>query len=971
MNGIALASLRVSWVAIVLATLLARGAPAAIDPVTPDHPLWTIAKGQAAIDGSLSDPDWALAAPIVRAQPWRGDGTATIRMLYSAAGLYVSAEVDDRSLWADGQGSGTGFRWEIESDDSFIVYVDPDASRDEYFQATDRAFGANLGNAGNAINGAGAVRRCKFIRGDGGFGAPDVVGCDVVATFQAQTGIQWATAVVGTVNNAADQDSGWTTEMFLPWAALNRAAPSHGDVMAMNFDVIFDNAGGGRDNFTNNRVGPNRFTAAAVIDDQIQGAQSSYHDTLAGLRGPVSYAEAMFVDAAAAAAPAAIVDLTAVGASAFGARLLFTAPAGVAAGNKGHAAAYQVRRANAPITTEMAWTAAEEVAQRYVPRLRGQPEMLRIARLAPSTTHYVAVRAVDAAGHPGPLSNSASFTTTAMLDGSDRGRIIPAPNGAGLIFENGTPFVPVGDHLGIAWAYYRNLYPADVWDPFNLQFLNFYEQPGFEGPAAPHFTALAAKGVNTLRVFLELLNTNQTGNPSPMPVGRHWIEFPNGTYNPDLRALVLGALEQAAANGIYLIFSPFDTFTWDEAFTTETPWYFGNGGPLADINDFFQSPATLQDAKDRLREVMDWVESSPYKDHLLGWEPLNEWDSYEWTLNAEGGFEPGRETEMRRRSIWIRALNQYVREQAPNHLVLSSSVQLDPRGPVHRELFYDRGHDVVAMHFYTNSSEEPINNPATDKSVLAAIESGNLSAYWLTHRQDHRPFVNAEWGMTSLEWPGLHPAYQAGYTQTQDEDLYRAISWSGFAAGQAGQGLRIANDELASNFSSLTGAMRDVQLSMSRFVSGSLYAAFAENFAPASLVGELSLSSAAGKALLAWGAHDAENGVVYVLQNGNTSSGSVGDGVLTIRGLPDVEQIAVQYWATSGSSSSPLAETTATPSGGTVALALPAFDRDLVVVFAPEPGPLLAQLAALSCLAALALIAGRPNGHPRRMEEEL
>jgi len=417
--------------------------------------------------------------------------------------------------------------------------------------------------------------------------------------------------VTGTINNAADEDAGWVMEMFLPWAALNRAAPSHGDTIAMNFDLVFDNDGGGRDNFTNNRVDPNRFTAAAVIDDHIQGSHSSYHDTLAGLRGPVGYAEAMFADPAAAAAPPAITDVSASSASAFGARISFTAPAGVAAGAKGHASRYEIRRAPAPISTEQDWNAAQPVDQRYVPRLRGQPEWLRIAPLPHSTTHWIAVRAVDGAGHVGPLSNSVSITTTAPADGADRGRIIPAPNGAGLIFENGSPFVPVGDHLGIAWAYFRNLYTADVWDPFNLQFLNFNEQPGFEGPAAPHFAALALKGVNTLRVFLELLNTNQIGNPSPMPIGRHWVEFPNGTYNPDMRNLVLGALELAAANDMYLIFSPFDTFTWDEAFTSETPWYFGNGGPLADIDDFFQSPDTMQDAKNRLREVMDWVESSP------------------------------------------------------------------------------------------------------------------------------------------------------------------------------------------------------------------------------------------------------------------------------------------------------------------------------------------------------------------------
>ncbi len=321
--------------------------------------------------------------------------------------------------------------------------------------------------------------------------------------------------------------------------------------------------------------------------------------------------------------------------------------------------------------------------------------------------------------------------------------MIPAPNGAGLIFEDGTPFVPVGDHLGISWGYYRNLYPAPVWDPVNQQYVNYAAQPGDEGAAGPHFSALAAKGVNTLRVFLELLNMDQTGNPGAMPAGRYWIEFPSGNYNDALGALVLNALEQAAANGMYLIFSPFDTFTWDEAFTLETPWYSGNGGPLASIDDFFQNGETLEKCKNRLRRVMDWVASSPHKDHLLGWEPLNEWDSYEWTLNAEGNSEPGRETEMRRRAIWIRDLNQYVREQDPDHLVISSSVQYDPRGPVHRQLFYDHSADVLAIHFYTNSTEEPINNPAADKSVLAGIET--RAAHRLLDHAPSRQPAHPEW----------------------------------------------------------------------------------------------------------------------------------------------------------------------------------------------------------------------------------
>ena len=103
-------------------------------------------KGEAVVDGVLDDPDWARAVPIVRSQAWRDDGLVTIRIMYSKAGLYVSAEVADRNLWADGIGAGRGSRWGIQNDDSFTFYVDPDESRDEFLQPGDRAFGVNLGN---------------------------------------------------------------------------------------------------------------------------------------------------------------------------------------------------------------------------------------------------------------------------------------------------------------------------------------------------------------------------------------------------------------------------------------------------------------------------------------------------------------------------------------------------------------------------------------------------------------------------------------------------------------------------------------------------------------------------------------------------------------------------------------------------------------------------------------------------------
>ena len=91
-----------------------------------------------------------------------------------------------------------------------------------------------------------------------------------------------------------------------------------------------------------------------------------------------------------------------------------------------------------------------------------------------------------------------------------------------------------------------------------------------------------------------------------------------------------------------------DTFSYDEAFGVEGPWAQSRGGPLSTPDHFFQSTlgttnlGTLTIAKNRMQQVINWVNASPHKSHALGYEFLSEWDSYEWTLHPNGGIEPGR-----------------------------------------------------------------------------------------------------------------------------------------------------------------------------------------------------------------------------------------------------------------------------------------------------------------------------------------
>jgi hypothetical protein len=903
----------------------------AADPLTPDQPLWTIPRGSAVIDGQLNDADWAHAGIVSRSQPWRQDRAVTVRMMYSDDGLFLAANVQTDNLWADGQGGGTGNRWEVESDDSVTFYFDPANARDEFLSPADRAIGVNLGNPSDPVSGSGIVKRWKYVQGDSQGGAPDALGGGAMPA-----GLQYFTKAAGTINNPADTDTGYTTEMFIPWSALNMTTPVHGQTMAMTFTVVYDNDGGSP-NGADNRAGPNRFALPPFVDDQVSGTFSSYHASLSGVHGPVDYAEAMFIDARAGQRPAAITDLSATHPDAFGAKLTFTAPAGTT-GGLGDVSAYQIRYSTLPITSDSDWERATVYTNAYVPRLRGLPESLQLAGLSASTRYYFSVRAVDAAGNVADLptggSGSVTFQTSPAASAPGGPRLVVSPSGNTLQFENGDPFIAVGDHLGVNLAYTRNLYPGAVWDPVGHALINYNLHPSYEGVAAPYFAQLKAQGVNTMRIFLELDALDQTGYPAA-PTGRYWLEYPAGTFNPAMRQFLLNLIDLAAQNGIYLILSPFDTFTYKTNFSN-TPFSTANGGPLTDIDDFFQTPATLDMAKARMATIASWVRSSPNANHVLGYEPVNEWDSFAWTLNPEGDGQPGRETEMLHRAQWVDALAAYTRSIDPDRLVLSSTISTDARGPIGRLVFDSRNFDMDVPHFYTTPSEEPVNSPLPDKSIMPAIQNADLTTYWLDNRIDNRPIMNGEWGMTRSRWPGGVPTYSSLFTQQNDEAIFRTIMWSGLASGQAGSGLRIAADELALYHFLLTPMMRELQLTMSRFINalpGTVSIDFS-HFTYRNLAGLISAASPSGHSLLSWGISDGAQGIAYILQNSNATVGSVSDAVLSLDGLTPDRILDAEIWSTAPGAVAPLATIHGIwTSGGHIDLALPAFSQDVAVKF--------------------------------------
>lgn len=976
----------------------------AADPVTADHPFWAIPRGQAVIDGVLNNGEWSDAFRTTRTLPYRFNTGAEVAIMWNDQGLFVAVEVAEQFLWADGAGLGAGNRWELEQDDSFTFYIDPDHSRDVFFRETDRAFGVNIANFEDPTNGKGEVRRYKWVKGNetdpliptdvDWFGAQNGVefGTPEAQDYFIFPGTQYQTVAHGTVNDNSDLDQGWTTEIFLPWAALNFAgAPTHGQLAGMNFDIIFDDTGGLR-NFQDNRsLGTDadgngvfdRFDLPVFVDDHLLGVHSSYDAAAAGLNGPVNYAVAMFIDPRAAVGPAAITGLGAANTTGYSTQLVFSAPAGTANG-LGHVSGYQIRTSTSPIVTEQDWLNATELQNRYVPRLAGMSERLRVTELSPSTAYFAAVRALDGAGNLGPLSNVAQFTTQSTSEDLSGGkRVVPSPMGRRMVTEDGEPYIAVGDHLGLPWQFTRQLFPGDIWDNANDQFINFNTDPSVEGVAEPYFQRLEDQGVTFMRLYLELQDVHSMGNPNVPndPNGLYWIEHTPGNYNPAMRTFMHNVLELADQHGIYILFSPFDPYSYDEAFGIEGPWATNFGGPLTNINDFFQTPETLEIAKNRMTQIVQWADESPYAHRAIGWEPPSEWDSFEWTLNAEGEGSAGREAEFRTRANWIKQLGAHMQTIDPNRMVFNSTITQDPRGPQARVIFNDRSFDALSPHFYTQGNSEPINNPDAVRNIRPAIEQANLTAYWLTRTDDRKPLIDGEWGMSRFVWPNGLPQYTdpdleylnpngalAGLSFTRAEDVanFRSVLWAGVASGQFGTPLRISTEELSFKTgdvdigggftqpiyqgSILTDDMRAVETAIRRLLeSGPMNLA---RFSPDPLTGRTSGSAAGGKTLLVFGSADDSQALLYVMQDGRVDSGTVAGGMVELDGLLGDSIYDIAFWNPGDTTTAIGTMSGVFSADGALEVVLPEFVGDLVLTIVRREGLGLRQRVVAESLGA-------------------
>jgi hypothetical protein len=160
------------------------------------------------VDGKLDDAAWADA-------PWTDDfvdiqnGTqpkprfrTRAKLLWDKDYLYIAAEIEDPHVWA----TLTQHDSVIFQDPDFEVFIDPDGDTHDYYEFEI-----------NALNTSWDLMLDKPYMDQG---TPNNA-WDI-------PGLKTAVHVIGTLNNPADTDRGWTVEIAFPWKVLAEHAPHAG-----------------------------------------------------------------------------------------------------------------------------------------------------------------------------------------------------------------------------------------------------------------------------------------------------------------------------------------------------------------------------------------------------------------------------------------------------------------------------------------------------------------------------------------------------------------------------------------------------------------------------------------------------------------------------------------------------------------------------------------------------------------------
>ena len=176
------------------------------------------------VDGDLSDAAWKKAAWTADFADIRGKGhpqprfRTRAKMLWTANGLHVAAELADPHVWGTLRKKNSI----IFHDNDFEIFLDPDGDTLNYYEFEINALGTiweltldkPYSRGGKAVHGTNLP------------------------------GLKSAVRVNGTLNDPGDTDTGWTVEVFLPWKDLTvyqgrmTTPPRDGDTWRINFSRV-------------------------------------------------------------------------------------------------------------------------------------------------------------------------------------------------------------------------------------------------------------------------------------------------------------------------------------------------------------------------------------------------------------------------------------------------------------------------------------------------------------------------------------------------------------------------------------------------------------------------------------------------------------------------------------------------------------------------------------------------------------
>lgn len=174
------------------------------------------------VDGKLDDEVWQKIPWTDNFEDIEGDKkplptwNTRAKMTWDDQGLYIAAELVEPHVWAYLK----NYDDIVFYDNDFEIFIDPDNDTHQYYEYEI-----------NALNTMFDLFMPKPYRNGSG---PMII-------YNAP-GMKWAVDVQGTINDPSDIDKGWTTEIFIPFAAVsfgvNPKIPNDGEFWRINFSRV-------------------------------------------------------------------------------------------------------------------------------------------------------------------------------------------------------------------------------------------------------------------------------------------------------------------------------------------------------------------------------------------------------------------------------------------------------------------------------------------------------------------------------------------------------------------------------------------------------------------------------------------------------------------------------------------------------------------------------------------------------------